>query len=164
MELHVTMTVPEWDSEEPAPLIIREAARQLVASFGTDLKAKALEHAEEALATSISEQIVSIVREACEAAVQPSDEFGHPIGEKTSLRAVLSERARKALTEPEKSGGYYEDRTKTLLRKTIDAAAREAIEKDLADVLKKAREDLKAQVTKAVADEVTGAALRALKL
>jgi len=89
----------------------------------------------------VREQVKPVVSAAIESSVQPTNAFGQPVGEPTTLTALIVKEAKELLS---KRGDY--GRGKTLLEQVVADAVDKAIRKELSDVIV----DEKAKVVAAV--------------
>lgn len=111
---------------------------------------------------TLAEQVQAIREEEIRAAVRPQIEealqrpirktniYGEPTGAETTLTEVIVEEARKALNAPTDSYG----RRETFLEKTVAAEVKKALSAEITDAVKKAREQVAAEIGSHVATAV----------
>lgn len=161
MKMNVTVELPEWNGEYgdgPANEIISECARQVLEQLGDGLKEKA----EAAISAAINAKMTALIEAACDEAVQPTDEFGHPTGEKTDLRSVLLERAKSAMTYVDRERYRYGDQ-KTKVQEVIEAAVKSIVDRELQREIDEAKGKLREQVKSALIERMGVGVIEALK-
>lgn len=81
----------------------------------------------------IREQLRPLVAEAIARSIQPTDPFGNPKGDPTTLAEVITKEAKTALTVPKESG--YGNPKRTLIQQIIADEINTTFRKELADAV-----------------------------
>lgn len=130
---------------EPTTLedvVLAEVVRTVVAKLVTDdlyrgLRQKVLEIRDEV----IREAVTPLVTEAIEASVQPTDHYGEPKGEPTTLRAIIVKNAQDYLSKP--SGGDYNRKALAPVQAFIAAEVASTVTKELREALDAGKAEVK---------------------
>jgi hypothetical protein len=92
-----------------------------------------------------------LIEEAISGPVRQTNSYGEPVGQETTLRALILEEVRKLMKEP--ADRYGRD-SGTLLSKTIADEVQKAIKAEIADEVKKARDLVSGQIGQMMATAV----------
>lgn len=155
--LDVSFPLDQRISEDPEgrPItlieaIVRDAGNQLFKAVTHDeqyptLRKRVLEIRDEEIRERIREQI----EEAWHKTLQPTDEFGHPTGEPTTLERLIREKADKSLQVrgKDRRGSFSHERS--VMEDVLASEVERTVRKELEGELKQAKE----QVMQAVRDE-----------
>lgn len=139
------------DGEESGPVsmtdaIVSDAARQLVERLvrDTDRYGALLAQVNAARDAAIMERLLPLIDVALSRAIQPTNGYGQPVGEPTTLTDVIVQKATKALTE-KRSKGYGKPET-TLVDEILDESMRRTIGSELREAIQEARAQVHAAV------------------
>lgn len=130
-----------------AEVIAQMAAEKILATERSDAVSHFRRRMVAITDEEIREQIRPLIREALEAAVQPTDAFGQPKGERKTLHELVVDVARKEITMSRGDGFRGEKRT--AVEDFIRVEVKQAFAKELQDTIREA----KAQVLAAVSTQ-----------
>lgn len=166
MQINITVENPDLSSTIPEPygddttlgaLVAANLTREFKQTGGWDGIQKRFEDLRD---EEIRAQVAPIVAEAIHNPITKSNRYGEPTGDTTTLREIIATEARKALTN---TGDSYSSKRESLLVKTIRAEVHAALTTEIKDVVKKVRNQVIDQISETAKDQITAAALDALK-
>lgn len=131
-------------SQSLLDLIISAAGDQLVKQLGREQTDRIRAALSEERQRQIVAAVGPIVNEAIAAAVQPTDAYGHPKGELTTMREVIIAEAKKYLTEARSE--RYGDPRETPVQRMIREEVGRTVKTELQKALKEAQAEVYAAV------------------
>lgn len=128
-------------------------------SIYQDLCHKVVDEVRKLVRTEIEAQLTAIVSEALSGRIQPTDEWGEPTGEQTTVRDMLREKAAKFLDEQVdyegKTSSYSSNkhpRWKWALSSLVDNSVKGALKSEMDSIVAAMQEKLKAELPGVLAD------------
>jgi len=108
----------------------------------------------------IRAQLAPVIAEAVNNPIVHTSVYGEPTGKTTTLRELIVKEAREALT---RRSDNYGRSNETNLSKIVRAEVERVFTKEVADTVKKVRAQVVGQIGDTAKDQITAAALDALK-
>lgn len=167
----VTFDVPMPTIEQ----VTGEIARQLIASQGYQSKAAIFAAVqtslEETINTIVTAKATAVIEELLAKPMQPTDAFGNPAGEPTSLQGFLAHRVSVWATEAVDHQGCvgkpdhysrdrYAPRINYLLGQIAGGELRKQVDAEVAKIVSKLKADATAVIAKQIADKISGAVFK----
>lgn len=148
----------QYDREIPggslADTIREEVIARVVAKVVKDLVTKKFTDTVE---RAVANQVNDAVTEALNGEFQPTDSYGHPKGEKTSLRQMIEQRIDGWAKERARdSFSSSESNLHAFIRQTVGDAVKKDVNGALADARKQVNSAVQEKVAAALAREFTG--------
>lgn len=112
-----------------------------------------------AIKAEVEKVIAPAVRVALESGVQPTDQYGEPRGEKTSLRSVIITEAARALHKKVEIRDNY-GRSESVVQQVIRDEVQKAVASDLKEVIAEERRKVQVAVRTEAASILTEAVKR----
>lgn len=140
----------------PEALILDRAADKLVESMAREDRHDLSRTVRDTRQAVIREIVTKQVMDTLDAPVQKTNSYGEPVGEATTLRALVIAEVTNVMTR--KEGGDYRREGMTLLQRVIKDETEAAFRKELADELAKVKAQLSGIITERAA-KVLGDAL-----
>jgi hypothetical protein len=144
-----------------ADVVAELAAHALVADLKRDsehyggLKRQVAELRVEMIRAALEPTITA----ALEGSVQPTDRWGEPTGEPTTLRAMVMAEVNRALTKPEHRSGVNRD-GETLVQRVIREQVTSVLAKELAEAAAIAKAEVKGAVATSAAQAIAEAVVK----
>jgi hypothetical protein len=138
-------------------LVVERAAHLLVAQADQAAYRSLRDQVTAEMKASIRGELDKLVAEALAGAVQPTNQWGEARGEPTTLREVILKDVAAWLNEARPTTGSRRDQLSPF-RRMLEEEIEKAVKGDLADVMAKARETVKAKI-QVVATEQLGSVL-----
>lgn len=161
---------PEDPEPEPAQTIrdvIVERAASMLAHSSRDLNRKVQERAMQMVEEGMRARVDALIEETLTNPVRKTNDWGEPVGEPTTLRAMVLKEAQGWLTrQPSRDGSRYrsDDATKAsaaeLVQKTVD----EVMSRELAEQVKAAKAEVQKRVQTTAAGVIAKAVSDGLQL
>lgn len=96
----------------------------------------------------IREKLEPLIEQALTRSLQPTDSYGQPKGEPTTLAEVIVGKATEMLTKQARVGRYPDERTATQVQAWISEAVDRHVKAELSKALEEAKAEVKAAVRK----------------
>jgi hypothetical protein len=114
----------------------------------------------DSIRAEIDTQVGTAITAALDGEFQPTDTYGSPRGEKTTLRAEVVKTAQEWLAKPVKNGSYNSSKTNLdqYLTETVDRAIRKELDAAVKDAKEQVLGRVKDQAAEVIAKTVTGLA------
>lgn len=151
-----TMTISpveiKYDAQKVYDSIVRTASHTIVESAGREIK----KDVHSAVAATINEKVSALIDASLETGIQPMNSYGEPLGERTTLKAMIGKAGEKYLTEKVDKEGRASSyqQVGTRLEYLVEQAIAKHINYQLQTEIKKAVELATAQATAKVGEVV----------
>jgi hypothetical protein len=159
-KVRVNFDLPIPDVEQ----VVGEIARQVLAgnyAAKNDLMKRAREALDDTINRVVAEKVESVILTMLEKPIQPTDAFGNPIGEPTTLQGALARRVTDWASDitdsdgkPTKSDGYNNSlvapRMNWMLGKIVNGELKRLVDVEVNRIIG----ELKASATKNIANQI----------
>lgn len=168
----VTFDVPMPTVEQ----VTGEIARQLIASFGdykarADLMAIAKQKLDDAITAKIADQVEPVLDQLLSQPLQPTDGFGNPVGEPTSLQGLIAHHVTQWASTPVNSDGVpmrkdpYSSKANSpridwALGQLVNGEMKKAIQVEVDKLKTQLKANATAHIAKQIADQVANMVLK----
>jgi hypothetical protein len=161
--MNITVTVDEVTldtivhkgyDEDDGRTLGEEMARQALERLTRDREdgwSSVREHVNRIRDEEIREAVRPLIAEALTKPFRKTNSYGEPVSGETTLSELIAAEAKRIVTQPADS--YNRDKG-TLLQQTVASAVREALGKEIADEVKRARAEVATQIGAMVATAV----------
>lgn len=117
------------------------------------------EQATQIRAEEIRAQVAPAIEAALARPTRRTNAYGEPVGAETTLSELISDEARKVLTEP---ADRYRSEKGSVLQNAIRTEVKKAFDAEIAAAVKQAREDVIAEFRATAQEQITAAAIAVL--
>jgi hypothetical protein len=167
----VTFDVPVPTIEQ----VTGQIARQLLADIGYRERGALAAMTQEAIGRLIDEKVAAraaaVIEELLERPIRPTDGFGQPVGEPTTLQAVLAQRVTSWCSDlidrdgkTAKRDGYNTNSTATRMEWALGAIVhgelKKQIDVEVVKIVAKLKGDAATLIAKQIAEKVAGLVLK----
>ena len=147
----------DWQQDQIAKAIVAEATLRLVEKFEDQIRREV----QAKVGLAIEAQVNAIVEDALTKVFTPVDEFGDPKGEPTTVKAILSKKAKSFLEEKVdmygKTGNTYgakQPRAEYLLGKLFEEALDHTAKREIEAIAKQAKEKAHVKVAELIVAQI----------
>ena len=147
----------DWQQDQIAKAIVVEATCRLVEKFEDQIRREV----QAKVGLAIEAQVNAIVGDALTKVFTPVDEFGDPKGEPTTVKAILSKKAKSFLEEKVdmygKTGNTYgsrQSRAEYLVGKLFEEALDHAAKREIETIAKQAKEKVHVKVAELIVSQI----------